>query len=178
MFVILKPFEERAGNPELSADAVLDTPAATPITRTSRRRSVGVFGAPPVDGLGSTGGFKLQVQDRSGLGLEALEGGRGQRRPSRATPSPALTGLFSSFSANQPQLYVDVDRVKAKAQGVDLDDVFDTLQAYLGSAYVNDFTLFNRNWQVNVQADAHYRLAARGRRQAQGPQLPGARWCR
>src|SRR5262249_22781872 len=71
---------------------------------------------------------------------------------------PGLVGLFSTFSADQPQLFVDVDRVKAQKQGVDLNAVFDTLQAYLGSAYVNDITLFNRNWQVNVQADAKYRL--------------------
>src|SRR5262249_55877095 len=76
----------------------------------------------------------------------------------KGNSQPGLVGLFSSFSANQPQLYVDVDRVKAKKQGVTLSDVFDTLQIYLGSAYVNDITLFNRNWQVNVQADARYRL--------------------
>src|SRR5262249_6280592 len=117
------------------------------------------FGAPPIDGLGSTGGFKMQVLDRSGVGMEALEGavanviskGNGQRE---------LVGLFSSFSANQPQLFVDVDRVKAKKQGVALNDVLETLQVYLGSAYVNDITLSNRNWQVNVQADARYRLQA------------------
>jgi len=66
--------------------------------------------------------------------------------------------LFSTFSANQPQLYVDVDRVKAQRLGLDLDVVYDTLQAYLGSAYVNDVTLYNRNWQVNVQADPDSRL--------------------
>jgi multidrug efflux pump len=76
----------------------------------------------------------------------------------KGNSQPGLVGLFSSFSANQPQLYVDVDRVKAKKQGVALSDVFETLQVYLGSAYVNDITLFNRNWQVNVQADAKYRL--------------------
>src|SRR5205823_12636418 len=78
----------------------------------------------------------------------------------KGNSQPGLVGLFSSFSADQPQLYVDVDRVKAKKQGVALDDVFETLQVYLGSAYVNDITLFNRNWQVNVQADARYRLRA------------------
>src|SRR5262249_55101689 len=76
----------------------------------------------------------------------------------KGNAQPGLVGLFSTFTANQPQLYVDVDRVKAQKQRVDLNVVFDTLQAYLGSAYVNDITLFNRNWQVNVQADARYRL--------------------
>ncbi len=115
------------------------------------------FGAPPVDGLGSTGGFKLQVQDRAGAGFEALQGAvENVIRGGEA--QPGLVGLFSSFSAKQPQLYVDIDRTKAKAHGVALDDVFDTLQVYLGSAYVNDFTRFGRNWQVNVQADAAFRL--------------------
>jgi multidrug efflux pump len=157
MFVILAPFEERAGRPDLRADPV----AARLRTafREIEEAQATVFGAPPIDGLGTTGGFKMQTLDRGGLGMESLQGavanvvakGNGQR---------GLVGLFSSFSANQPQLYVDVDRVKAKKQGVTLSDVFDTLQIYLGSAYVNDITLFNRNWQVNIQADARYRLRA------------------
>src|SRR5205085_3838550 len=90
-----------------------------------------VFGAPPIDGLGSTGGFKMQVKDQAGLGLEAIQGGVGNV-VAQGNSQPGLVGLFSSFSANQPQLYVDVDRVKAKKQGVALDDVFETLQIYLG----------------------------------------------
>jgi multidrug efflux pump len=157
MFVILAPFEERAGHPELSANQVANRLRKQ--FREIEEAQIVLFGAPPIDGLGNTGGFKMQVQDRSGAGLAALQGavanvireGNGQ---------PGLVGLFSSFSANQPQLYVDVDRVKAKKEGVSLNDVFETLQVYLGSAYVNDITLFNRNWQVNVQADARYRLRA------------------
>ncbi len=103
-------------------------------SRRSLRRSfreiqeaqVAVFGAPPVDGLGSTGGFKMQVQDRRGLGPLALQGAVANVIE-KASAQPGLTGLFSSFTANQPQLYVDVDRVKAKQQGVSLTDVFDTL---------------------------------------------------
>jgi len=155
MFVILSPFEERGGDPTLSADQVARRlrKAFSEI----EEAQPAVFGAPPIDGLGNTGGFKMQVEDRGGLGLEALQGavanviGKGNSQP-------GLVGLYSSFSANQPQLYVDVDRVKAKKQGVALTDVFDTLQIYLGSAYANDITLFNRNWQVNLQADARYRL--------------------
>ena len=116
-----------------------------------------VFGAPPIDGLGSTGGFKMQVLDRSGAGLDALQGAVANVI-AKGNSQPGLVGLFSSFSASQPQLYIHVDRVKAKKQGVALNDVFQTLQVYLGSAYVNDITLFNRNWQVNVQAGALYRL--------------------
>jgi multidrug efflux pump len=157
MFVILAPFEERAGHPELSANAV--SARLRKQYREIEEAQVVLFGAPPIDGLGSTGGFKMQVQDRSGAGMEALQGAVANVI-SKGNSQPGLVGLFSSFSANQPQLYVDVDRVKAKKQGVSLNDVFETLQVYLGSAYVNDITLFNRNWQVNVQADARYRLRA------------------
>jgi multidrug efflux pump subunit AcrB len=98
----------------------------------------------PVDGLGSTGGFKIQVQDREGVGLEALQGAVANVIE-QGNAQPRLSGLFSTFSASQPQLYVDVDRVKAQNEGVDLDVVYDTLQTYLGSTYVNDITLYNRN---------------------------------
>jgi multidrug efflux pump len=155
MFVILAPFEERAGHPELSADPV--TAQLRKAFREIQEAQATVFGAPPIDGLGTTGGFKMQVQDRAGLGLESLQGAV-DNVTGKGNSQAGLVGLFSSFSANQPQLYVDVDRVKAKKQGVALSDVFDTLQIYLGSAYVNDITLFNRNWQVNIQADARYRL--------------------
>jgi multidrug efflux pump len=157
MFVILAPFEERAGHPELSANKVTDRLRKQ--FREIEEAQIVLFGAPPIDGLGSTGGFKMQILDRSGAGLEALQGAVANVA-GKGNSQPGLVGLFSSFSANQPQLYVDVDRIKAKKQGVALTDVFDTLQVYLGSAYVNDITLFNRNWQVNVQADARYRLRA------------------
>jgi multidrug efflux pump len=155
MFVILAPFEERAGDPEVSANRIASELRKQ--YREIQEAQVVLFGAPPIDGLGSTGGFKLQVLDRSGAGLEALQGAVANVA-GKGNSQPGLVGLFSSFSANQPQLYVDVDRIKAKKQGVSLNDVFETLQVYLGSAYVNDITLFNRNWQVNVQADARYRL--------------------
>jgi multidrug efflux pump len=155
MFIILKPFEERAGKPELGADAVIAR-LRKAFYEIEEARVV-VFGAPPVDGLGSTGGFKMQIQDRSGQGLEALQGSVANVID-KGNSQPGLVGLFSTFTTSQPQLFVDVDRDKAQTEGVDLDVVFDTLQAYLGSAYVNDITLNNRNWQVNVQADAHYRL--------------------
>jgi multidrug efflux pump len=156
MFVILDEFETRRGRPELSANAVmakLRTRFATEI----REAVVVAFGAPPVEGVGSTGGFKLQVQDRGSAGFEQLQGAV-RNLSEKANQQPGLIGVFSTFTANQPQLFVDVDRTKAKAQKVALDDVFSTLQANLGSAYVNDFTRFGRNWQVTVQADATYRL--------------------
>jgi multidrug efflux pump len=155
MFIILEPFEERAGKPELSGpeiakrlrDQIKDVLDA----------KVGVYPAPPVDGLGSTGGFKLQVQDRRGAGLRSLAGSV-QNLAFQGNADPRLAGLFSSFSVAQPQVFVDIDRDKAKAQNVALDDINKTLQASLGSFYVNDFTFQNRNWQVNVQADPSARL--------------------
>lgn len=155
MFVILEPFEERAGKPAVSSRAV---------SQELRKRfsqfqeaQIAVFGAPPVDGLGSTGGFKLQVEDRRGAGMSALQGGV-QNLREQGMKDPRLTGLFSTFSVAQPQVFVDLDREKAKAIGVSLDEIYLTMQAYLGAAYVNDFSFQNRSWQVNVQADPRFRM--------------------
>jgi multidrug efflux pump len=154
LFVILAPFEERAGKPELSAPAIMAKMrqqfAAFP------EAQIAVFGAPPVEGLGSTGGFKLQVQDLRGAGLRSLQGAV-QNFADETRKQPGLLGVFSTFSVTQPQLYVEIDREKVKAQNVSLDEVHMTLQAYLGAAYVNDFSFQNRSWQVNVQADPRYR---------------------
>ncbi len=155
MFVILKPFEERAGKPGLSAPEI-----AARLRRKFadfREARVALFGAPPVDGLGSTGGFKLQVQDRRGAGLAALQGSV-QALADEGNRDPRLVGLFSSFSVTQPQLFIDIDEEKAKAQQIKLKDIDETLQASLGSFYVNDFFFQNRNWQVNIQAAPSYRM--------------------
>ncbi|MGE0682021.1 MAG: efflux RND transporter permease subunit, partial [Candidatus Binatia bacterium] len=155
MFVILKPFEERAGHTELHANNVV-----AQLRRSLMSIQEGVvlaFGAPPVRGIGNAGGFKMQVQDRGDAGFAALQDAVGSVIRVGAA-QPGLVGLFSSFTANQPQIFVDVDRTKVKSMGVPLDDVFDTLQVYLGSVYVNDFTRFGRNWQVNVQADTQFRM--------------------
>jgi multidrug efflux pump len=155
MFVVLAPFEERIEH-GLFGPKVLAALRAS--FRQIQEAQVIAFGAPPVDGLGSTGGFKLQLQDRGDLGPEALQAAAGTIIE-KGTAQPDLVGLFSSFRASQPQLYLDVNRSQAKAMGVSLDDVFNTLQVYLGSAYANDFTRFGRNWQVNVQADAAFRIS-------------------
>jgi len=156
MFVILSPFGERVG--EGLHSTVVMAKLREQFGQIQEAQVV-AFGAPPVDGLGNTGGFKLYVQDRGDLGYEALqEATAGFIGAGRAQPT--LTGLFSSFRATQPQLYVDVDRTKAKSLGVPLNDVFETLQVYLGSAYANDFTRFGRNWQVNLQADSRFRIRA------------------
>ena len=116
-----------------------------------------MFGAPPVEGLGSTGGFKLQVQDLSSAGLQALQGSV-QNFADEARKQPGLVGVFSTFSVTQPQLFAEIDREKVKASSVSLDDIHATLQTYLGSSYVNDFSYQSRNWQVNVQADPRFRM--------------------
>jgi multidrug efflux pump len=155
MFVILKPFEERKGKPELTAPEV-----AKKLRKAYRDKilsaSVAVFGAPPIDGLGSTGGFKLQVQDRTALGPRALEGNVANLARA-GLKQPGLAALFSSYTAKQPQYSVPVDREKATARDVSLTELYDTLGVYFGSAYVNDFTRFGRNWQVIVQADPMFR---------------------
>jgi multidrug efflux pump len=179
MFVILEPFEERIASGR-SANVVLADLRAR--FRQVQDAVVVAFGAPPVDGLGTTGGFKMQVQDRSDAGFEALQGAV-ENVIRTGAAQPGLVGLFSSFRATQPQLFVDVDRAKAKSLGVNLDDVFSTLQVYLGSAYVNDFTRFGRNWQVNVQAEAAYRMrpedvGALKVRNRDGQMIPLPPWCR
>ena len=154
MYVILDPFEERIAHHQTAATVLAELRQRF---RSILEAQVVAFGAPPVEGLGSTGGFKMQIQDRTDAGLVALQGAIANV-VEKGNAQPGLVGLFSSFRAKQPQLYVDVDRVKAKSLGVSLDDVFNTMQVYLGSAYVNDFTRFGRNWQVNAQADASFRI--------------------
>jgi multidrug efflux pump len=121
-----------------------------------------VVGAPPIRGVGRTGGFKFMVEDRGDLGLRTLEAqtanliAKGNGLPA-AGKRPPLFGLTSVFRANAPQIYVDVNRKQCMTMGVPLGDLFNTLQIYLGSLYVNDFNLFGRTWEVIVQADAPFR---------------------
>jgi len=120
---------------------------------------IAVFPPPPVNGLGTIGGFKLQIEDRGGLGDDALYQAM-KAVQTKAYQTPELAGVFSSFQINVPQLFADVDRAKAKRMGVALTDVFDTMQINLGSLYVNDFNRFGRTYRVVVQADAPYRSRA------------------
>ncbi|HEX7448433.1 MAG TPA: efflux RND transporter permease subunit, partial [Pirellulales bacterium] len=154
VIVVLKPFHDREHDPAKAADAIIAHLQRE--TRGIQEALVGVFGAPPIQGLGTTGGYKLQVQDRGGAGLASLEGTT-LNMIDTARGQPGVVGAMTSFRANTPQLFVDVDRTKVKNMNVPLSDVFDTLQIYLGSAYVNDITLFGRNWQVYTQADAKFR---------------------
>ncbi|MGE0858490.1 MAG: efflux RND transporter permease subunit [Gammaproteobacteria bacterium] len=156
VFFNLEPFEKRH-RPELAAGAIAQR--LNEQLAVIEDAFIAVFPAPPVDGLGAIGGFKLQLEDRAGLGDEVLYQAT-QAVLMKAWQTPELAGVFSSYQINVPQLYVDIDRAKAKRMGVDLNDVFATLQIYLGSYYVNDFNQFGKTYRVVVQADAPYRAQA------------------
>ncbi|MBP1847916.1 gold/copper resistance efflux pump [Rhizobium petrolearium] len=154
MFTMLKPFDERK-DPSMSAFAI----AGRLMGRFSQIPDgfAGIFPPPPVPGLGSTGGFKLQIEDRAGLGFEELAKAQGAIM-AKAMQAPELAGMLASFQVNAPQVQVDIDRVKAKSQGVPLNTIFETLQVNLGSLYANDFNRFGRTYRVVVQADAPFRM--------------------
>lgn len=156
VFTTLKPFDER-NSKDLSGTA---------IAQNLNQQFAGIQGAfiamfppPPVQGLGTIGGFKLQIQDRKALGTDALDKAL-KAFMAKAYQTPELAGMFSSYQINVPQLYADLDRTKAQQLGVSVRSVFDTLQIYLGSLYVNDFNKFGRTFQVRVQADAPFRAHA------------------
>jgi multidrug efflux pump len=157
VFVTLKPFDERKGNKALSAGAIAG--ALNQKYASMKGAFIAVFPPPPVLGLGTLGGFKMQIEDRGALGYQALDAAT-QAFVKKAAQTPELSPTFSSYQINVPQLNVDLDRVKAKQLGVPVTDVFDTMQIYLGSLYVNDFNEFGRVYQVRVQADAPYRAHA------------------
>ncbi len=137
---------------------------------------VNVLGAPPVEGLGTAGGFKIMIEDRGNSGLDALQA-VADAVVADAARQPELDDLFTSFRANTPWLYLDIDRTAAKMMGVSMAEVFNTLQVYLGSLYVNDFNLFGRTWQVNVQADQNFREQIEDLKQLKVRNDRG-RWCR
>jgi len=156
VFVTLKPFAERT-HADQSGFAI-----AQQLNQKFggiQGAFIAVFPPPPVQGLGTIGGFKLQIQDRAALGNEALNEAL-KAFLAKAHQTPELAGMFSSYQINVPQLYADVDRTRAQQLGVSIPDVFDTLQIYLGSLYVNDFNKFGRTYQVRVQADAPFRAHA------------------
>jgi multidrug efflux pump len=154
MFVSLEEFKDRK-DPRKSAKAIMGQLYAR--YGELRDARVLVLPPPPVRGLGSTAGFKMMVQDRADLGLDALAG-TSFRMMVDGSQTRGLAQVFTTFTTRVPQIYVDVDRVKAKSMNVALSDVNDTLQTYLGSLYVNDFNRFGRTYQVTAQADANFRL--------------------
>ncbi|PSJ44404.1 multidrug efflux RND transporter permease subunit [Zobellella endophytica] len=153
VFVTLSDFAERQGA-EQSANAIAGE--LNQAFGGIQDAFVAIFPPPPVMGLGTIGGFRLQIQDRANLGYEELYRVNMQVMQ-RAWATPELAGIFSSYQVNVPQLELDIDRTKAKQQGVSLDELFQTLQGYMGSTYVNDFNRFGRTYQVNVQADDAFR---------------------
>jgi multidrug efflux pump len=153
VFVTLKPFDERKTK-ELSGGAIAHKLQAKYMG--VRDAFIAIFPPPPVQGLGTIGGFKLQVEDRTDQGYEALNDAM-QAVQARARKDPALAQIFSSYNINTPQLYANLDRTKAQQLGVNVQSVFDTMQIYLGSLYVNDFNRFGRTYQVIAQADKEFR---------------------
>jgi multidrug efflux pump len=156
VFAALKNFEERK-HPGLSGGAIagqLNQKFAG-----IQDAFIVIFPPPPVQGLGTTGGFKLYLEDRASLGYEALDQAT-KSFLAKAWQAPELAGIFSTYQVNVPQLYADLDRTRARQLGVPVTEVFDTMQIYLGSLYVNDFNKFGRTYSVRVQADAPYRARA------------------
>jgi multidrug efflux pump len=173
IFVGPRPFDERT-----SSD-----PSADELITTLRHRlgeiqeaDIFVVPPPPVRGLGTAGGFKLLVQDRSGRGLSALQTST-EQLVEAAKHDPSVTGVFTTFRAKTPQLFADIDRIRAEKLNVPIANIFDTLQVYLGSVYVNDFNLFGRTFQVRTQAEGDFRsdpadIARLKTRNASGGMVP------
>jgi len=156
VFTTLKPFHERT-DPSQSGQAI-----AAEINKRMgvvQDAFVMVFPPPPVNGLGTTGGFKMMIEDRNNAGYDELYKTI-QAIQMKAWQDKRLAGVFSSFQINVPQLFADIDRAKAKQLGVPLQTIYQTLQINLGSLYVNDFNQFGRTYQVRVQADAPFRSQA------------------
>lgn len=153
VFVTLSDFDERTTD-DLTANAIAQS--LNQQFGSIQDAFIAIFPPPPVQGLGTIGGFRLQIQDKGNLGYEALYNVT-QEVMQKAWQTPELAGVFSSYQVNVPQIDIDLDRTKAKSQSVDIDDVFTTMQAYLGSLYVNDYNQFGRTYQVNLQADEQFR---------------------
>jgi len=154
-FVVLDPFEKRAGNPNLSASAI--QAALSRKYAAIKEAFMVVVAPPPVAGIGNAGGFRMMIEDRAGRGYAALQQAVAAMA-ARANQTPGLVQVFSQFETATPQLYLDIDRTKAQLLGINVTDVFNSLQVYLGQSYVNDFNLFGRTFRVQAEADSPYRL--------------------
>jgi multidrug efflux pump len=155
IFVVLKDFEERVKDPKQNGFAILAEVQRRFATIQEGRALV--FPPPVVQGIGNSGGLKLQVQDRRAAGLASLQANT-DALVTKALQDPGMATAFTSFRSQAPQLYLDIDRRKAETLGVPISSIFDTLQAYLGSTYVNDFNFLNRVYQVNIQGESGFRL--------------------
>ena len=154
IFVTLDPFEERAKHPGQSAGAIV----RQLFVRLSAIQDGAIFvvAPPPVSGIGNANGFRMMVEDRAGLGSQALQGAV-YAMMGAAAKTPGVSRVFSLFETKTPQIYLDIDRTKAQLLGIRIPDVFAALQIYLGSAYVNDFNLFGRTYRVIAQSESDYR---------------------
>ncbi|MEM8826350.1 MAG: efflux RND transporter permease subunit, partial [Pseudomonadota bacterium] len=150
VFAVMDDFAEREGAPELLAELNQRLQAI-------EEAFIIVIAPPPVRGIGSTGGFRMMVQDRSGAGATRLNE-VSQTLIQEANADPRLTNVFTFYENGTPQLYADIDRVKAQQLGVPIQDVFSTLEIFLGSAFVNDFNYLGRTYRVSAQADAPFRM--------------------
>ncbi|EJW13643.1 RND efflux system, inner membrane transporter CmeB [Rhodovulum sp. PH10] len=155
MFVILDDFDKRAGNPAETALAIQG--ALFRKLAAIQEAFLVVVLPPPVQGIGNAGGYRMMVQDRDGVGSQALLGAV-YAMMGRAAQTPGLKQVYSLFETSTPQVFLDIDRTKAQLLGVDMTSVFGALQVYIGSSYVNDFNLFGRTFRVQAQADADHRL--------------------
>ena len=158
IFVVLEPFAQRAHDPRKSASAVLGELYSR--FASIQEALIFVVPPPPVQGIGNAGGFRMMIEDRAGRGPQALQEVVGTIM-SRAAETPGLSQVFSLFETATPELYLDIDRVKAQMLGIAAPDVFAALQIYIGSIYVNDFNLFGRTFRVTAQAAAPYRIDPR-----------------
>jgi multidrug efflux pump len=164
MFVLLEKFDKRQ-TPDLHSDKIL-ADLKKELAEKVSDATVVLFPPPPIRGVGRAGGFKFMVEDRGDVGVEVLQEeanhliSKSYEPPAdqSASAQPKITGLFTVSRINVPQLFVDIDRKECMTMDVPLQDVFDSLQLYLGSLYVNDFNRFGRTWQVVAQAEPRFRI--------------------
>ncbi|HSA79579.1 MAG TPA: efflux RND transporter permease subunit, partial [Geminicoccaceae bacterium] len=173
IFSPLTPFEERVASGRSATVILADLNARL---STIQEAFIIAIAPPSVRGIGTSGGFKMMVQDRRGRGLEVLEA-TSQELVAAANQTPGLVRVFSLFNTGTPKIYADIDRVRAEMLGVTAEQVFETLELYIGSAYVNDFNLFGRTFRVTAQADGPFRQEVRDvadlrTRNAQGDMVP------
>jgi multidrug efflux pump len=155
LYVMLEDFHHRTGHHQSANEIAVELQEL--FEREVNEAVVNVVGAPPIDGLGTAGGFKIVIEDRGGNGLAELQKAS-QAIVEQGAQNPGLDKLFTSFRADTTWMYLDIDRDAAETMGVSMADVFQMLQVNLGTLYVNDFNRFGRTWQVNVQADAKHRM--------------------
>ncbi len=158
VFIVLKPFEERSRDPAQSAKGIQSALLAK--FSAIQEGMVLVVSPPPVRGLGSAGGFRMMVENRSGASSTVLQDAVNAMM-GKAAQTPGVMQVFSLFETATPQLFLDIDRVKAEMLGINIPEVFAALQSYLGSIYVNDFNIIGRTYRVTAQADSAYRLTSK-----------------